>query len=99
MPARIVRLGIDYGTSTSKLVFRDPLAPGEEQAYPILRDNSFRTSSSVVVTDTTLIFGCSPLVGRREVQGRWLESIKMRVAGKVKQNYRKYCYVPLHYFR
>jgi len=95
MPVRFVRLGIDYGTSTSKLVFRDPLAPGGEKAYPVLRDNSFRTSSSVVVTDKTLIFGCSPFTDGREIHGRWLESLKMRVAGEVTENYRKYCYGPL----
>jgi hypothetical protein len=95
MPARFVRLGIDYGTSTSKLIFRDPLAPGGEKAYPILRDNTFRTPSSIAVTEKNLIFGCSPLIHGAGMQASWLESIKMRVAGEVTGNYRKYCYGPL----
>jgi hypothetical protein len=95
MPARFVRLGIDYGTSTSKLIFRNPLAPGGEKAYAILRNNTLRTSSSIAVTEKSLIFGCSPLVHGPGMEARWLESIKMRVAGEVTGNYRKYCYGPL----
>jgi hypothetical protein len=94
VPGRIVRLGIDYGTSTSKLVFRDPLAPGKEKTYLVIRGGLFRIPSSVAITEKELIFGCSPLDGGG-VQGRWLESIKMRVAGESTGNYQKYCYGPL----
>ena len=94
MPGRIVRLGIDYGTSTSKLVFRDPFAPGKEKTYLVMREGAFRIPSSVAITEKELIFGCAPLDGGG-VHGRWLESVKMRVAGEATGNYQKYCYGPL----
>jgi hypothetical protein len=95
MPARFVRLGIDYGTSASKLIFRDPLAPGGEKAYTIIHNSSIRISSSVAVNDRTLVFGDSPLVSKNEVNKTWLESVKMRVAGEVTGSYQKYCHGPL----
>jgi hypothetical protein len=95
VPGRIVRLGIDYGTSTSKLVFRDPLAPGGEKTYLVIRRGTLRISSSVAITQKDLVFGCSPLDGGDDIQGRWLESVKMRVAGEATGNYQKYCYGPL----
>lgn len=95
MPSRIVRLGIDYGTSTSKLVFRDPLAPGGEKTYLVTRGGAFRIPSSVAITQKELVFGCSPLEGGDDIQGRWLESVKMRVVGEATGNYQKYCYGPL----
>src|SRR5262249_19690397 len=95
MPIHFVRLGIDYGTSTSKLIFRDPVAPGGEKTYPVLRDKSFRISSSVGVQDKALAFGTSPLDHKTELQTQWFESVKMRAAGEVTGDYRKYCYGPL----
>jgi hypothetical protein len=49
----------------------------------------------VAVVDKTFIFGSAPPVLGHAVQGRWLESVKMRVAGEVKGNYSKYCHGPL----
>jgi len=85
-------LGVDYGTSASKLVLRDFQAPGGEKAYVIFRKEDFRIPSAVGVTTSDLIFGCIPDATRAEV--RWLESIKMRVAGGAKGQYEKYCFVP-----
>lgn len=85
-------LGLDYGTSASKLVFRDFQAPGGEKAYVIFRKKGYRIPAAVGVTTSDLIFGCIPDAKRTEVQ--WLESIKMRVAGAAKREYEKYCFVP-----
>ena len=56
-PKRRVHLGIDYGTSTSKIVLRDYGARGGEAAFVVLRDGSFRIPSRVCVTANELIFG------------------------------------------
>lgn len=95
MPPRIVRIGIDYGTSTSKVVFRDPLAPGSEKALVLIRDDSFRIPSSIAEDGSELIFGWSPLQMADSARLRWFESIKMRVAGEATDNYQRYCYGPL----
>lgn len=50
---RVVRLGVDFGTSFSKLVFRDYGAPGGEKAYVLLKDGKFRVPSAVGVRDET----------------------------------------------
>lgn len=95
MNTRFIRLGIDYGTSTSKLVFRDPLAPGGEKAYVIFRDGSFRIPSSIAFTGRELIFGCAPEQHTDLRTVTWFQSVKMRVAGEVTGRYEKFCYGPL----
>lgn len=95
METRFIRLGIDYGTSTSKLVFRDPLAPGGEKAYVILRDGSFRIPSSLAFTGEDLIFGCAPEEHKDLGNVTWFQSVKMRVAGELTRRYDRFCYGPL----
>jgi hypothetical protein len=75
-PKRRVHLGIDFGTSTSKIVFRDYGAPGGERAVLLLRGESFRIPSRVCVTPTELLFGSDGTSDDCEVY----ESIKMQAA-------------------
>jgi hypothetical protein len=56
-PKRRFHLGIDYGTSNSKVVFRDYGARGGEKAVLVLRNGSFRIPSRVCVTTTEFLFG------------------------------------------
>src|SRR5208282_3575266 len=86
-PKRRVHLGIDYGTSTSKIVLRDYGAPGGEAAFVVLRDESFRIPSRVCVAANELIFGDgSKSAGECDIY----ESLKMRVAVEVTGNQRYY---------
>ena len=90
-PKRRVHLGIDYGTSTSKIVLRDYGAPGGEAAYVVLREGSFRIPSRVCVTANELIFG-DDRRGAEECD--IYESLKMRVAVEVTGD-QKYYFGPL----
>jgi hypothetical protein len=56
-PKLQVHLSIDYGTSVSKIVFRDNGAPGGESAVLVQRNGSFRIPSRVCMTATELLFG------------------------------------------
>ena len=86
-PKRRVHLGIDYGTSTSKIVLRDYGAPGGEAAFVVLRDGSFRIPSRVCVTANELIFGDD----RKSAEDCYIyESLKMRVAVEVTGNQKYY---------
>jgi hypothetical protein len=86
-PKRRVHLGIDYGTSTSKIVLRDYGARGGEAAFVVLRDGSFRIPSRVCVTANELIFGDD----RRSAEECDIyESLKMRVAVEVTGNQKHY---------
>lgn len=87
---RVVRLGVDFGTSFSKLVFRDYGAPGGEKAYVLLKDGKFRVPSAVGVRDETFIFGVDPSRRRTEGGTVWHESLKMRVAGEGKHDLKHY---------
>jgi molecular chaperone DnaK (HSP70) len=82
-PKRRVHLGIDYGTSASKIVFRDYGAPGGEVAVVVLRDGSFRIPSRVCATTTKLLFGDD-----RKTQDECdiYESLKMQVASEASGN-------------
>ena len=87
MPDRVVRLGIDYGTSFSKVVFRDYGAPGGEKAFVMLHKGAFRMPSAIGVERDEFIFGTGP----DDNNGiTWYQSVKMRVAGEVKGDYAKY---------
>jgi len=86
-PKRRVHLGIDYGTSTSKIVLRDYGAPGGESAFVVLRDGSFRIPSRVCVTASELIFGDN---GKTADDCDIYESLKMRVAAEVTGNPKYY---------
>lgn len=76
-PKRQVHLGIDYGTSFSKMVFRDNSAPGGESAVLVLWNGLFRIPSRVCVNSTQLLFGDETKVASNE--GIY-DSLKMRVA-------------------
>jgi hypothetical protein len=80
---RRVHLGIDYGTSVSKIVFRDNGAPGGESAILVLRNGSFRIPSRVCVTATELSFGDET---KADADCGIYDSLKMRVAVEVSGN-------------
>jgi hypothetical protein len=86
---RRFHLGIDYGTSTSKVVVRDYGAPGGERASVLVATDGFRFSSSVLSVGDELFFGKNRGAA---IPGRWYDSIKMRVAGEVKGDLARYCY-------
>lgn len=82
MARRDVHLGVDYGTSTSKLVVRDLGAAGGAQAMPIVVGGEFRIPSSVSVAGERLLFGrasSSPGESR-------LHSVKMFAAQEIKSS-------------
>lgn len=79
-PKRRFHLGVDYGTSNSKIVFRDYGARGEEKAIVILRNGSFRIPSRVCMTATEFVFGDD---GKTPEDCDIYESIKMIVAADV----------------
>lgn len=95
MKRRRIMLGVDYGTSFSKIVLRDYGAPGGEKAQVLGFSDDFRIPSAVGIADSKLVFGSEP---GRSVGGDdmvWHESIKMRVAEEIKGNRERYCYGPL----
>ena len=77
---RRVHLGIDYGTSASKIVFRDYGAPGGEVAVVVLRYGSFRIPSRVCVTASELVFGDK---WKEREDCDIFESVKMQAAAAV----------------
>jgi hypothetical protein len=77
---RRIHLGIDYGTSVSKIVFRG--APGGG-AVLVLRDGSFRIPSRVCVTTTELLFGDET---KADADCGIYDSLKIRVAAEVSGN-------------
>ncbi len=84
---RRVHLGIDYGTSVSKIVFRDNGAPGGESAVLVLHNGSFRIPSRVCMTATELLFGDDTKAG---ADCYIYDSLKTRVAVEVSGNVRYY---------
>src|SRR5690348_4618771 len=80
---RRIHLGIDYGTSNCKIVFRDYGAPGGEAAVLVLRDGSFRIPSRVCVTATELLFGDDR---KTSDECDIYESLKMRAAEETSGN-------------
>lgn len=74
---RRIHLGIDYGTSTSKVVFRDYGARGGEMAFVVVRDGSFRIPSRVCATAAEFVFGDN---SRTSDESDIYESLKMQVA-------------------
>lgn len=77
-PLRRLHVGIDYGTSSSKLVFRDYGAPGGEKAYLVAYHDAFRVPSAVCCNANEMFFGLATKEGY-DIH----ESIKMRVADEV----------------
>jgi hypothetical protein len=80
---RRIHLGIDYGTSMSKIVFRDNGASGGESAVVVLRNGSFRIPSRLYVTATELLFGDET---KADTNCGIYDSLKMRVAAEVSGN-------------
>ncbi len=78
---RRVHLGIDFGTSVSKIVFRVNGAPGRERAVLLLRNGSFRIPSRVCMTATELLFGDDT---QADADNDIYNSLKMRVAVEVR---------------
>jgi hypothetical protein len=82
-PKRRIHLGIDYGTSVSKIVFRDYGAPGGESAVLVLRNGCCRIPSRVCMTATELLFGDDT---KAAADCGIYNSLKMRVAVEVSGN-------------
>ena len=80
---RQVHLGIDYGVSTSKIVFRDCDAPGGESSVLVLHNGSVRIPSRVCITTTDLLFGDDT---KALAVCDFYENVKMRVAAEVTGN-------------
>lgn len=79
MPRRPVHLGLDYGTSSSKLILRDLGASSGPTAKPILFGGEFRIPSSLLVARDRILLGRSPHQGDT---GLWLHSVKMFAAAE-----------------
>ena len=86
-PKRRFHLGIDYGTSTSKVVFRDYGARGGEKAVVVLRNGSFRIPSRVCVSATEFLFADER---KTTEECDICESVKMIVAADVTQDPKYY---------
>lgn len=80
-------MGIDYGTSVSKIVFRIYGDLGGERAILVLHNGSFRIPSRVCMTATELLFGNDTKAAADCVI---YESLKMRVADEVSGNLEYY---------
>ena len=80
---RRVHLGIDYGVSTSKIVFRDRDAPGGGSSVLLQHNGSSRIPSRVCMTAMDLCFGDDTEVA---TACTLYESVKMRVAAEVSGN-------------
>jgi hypothetical protein len=92
---RPVHLGIDYGTSTSKLVLRDYAAAGGERALLVGTRGNYRYPSAVSCGGGNIFLGVKPsggLVGGQAAV--CYESVKMRVADEVKGSPGRYYYGP-----
>jgi hypothetical protein len=79
-PKRQVHLGIDYGTSVSKIVFRYNGALRGENAVLVQRNGSIRIPSRVCMTARELLFGED---ANAAADCDFYDSLKMRVAVEV----------------
>ncbi len=77
-----VHLGIDYGTSASKVIFRDYDAPGGEKSYPLFFNGSFRIPSDLAIVGNRLHFGYAKNRPGSPSGALWYQSVKMRVAAE-----------------
>jgi len=93
MAERGFHLGIDYGTSMSKLVFRDYGGPGGERAFVVVEPSGFRIPSGVVSRADKLVLGVTSSDPRPEGEVQY-ESIKMRVAEEAVGNATRFHYGP-----
>lgn len=79
-----LHFGIDYGTSASKLVVRDGMAPGGDHAEVVPFDGGVRHPSSVVVLRDELTLGGAAAGRAHEQEAIRYDSVKMRVAAEAK---------------
>lgn len=91
MADRRFHLGIDYGTSASKIVVRDYGGLGGERAYVVTAPHGFRMSSTVLYANDALYLGpeLSPVTNAIPY-----ESVKMRVAEEAIAGTQKFHYGP-----
>ncbi|MDR4485135.1 MAG: hypothetical protein R3B95_18350 [Nitrospirales bacterium] len=90
MAKRRIHFGIDFGTSTSKIVVRDYGAAGGERATVVLnKRGSYEFPSNVKLVDDLLVFGASPFSNPPVTT---YTSVKMRVAAEVKGQDTSWCY-------
>jgi hypothetical protein len=81
---RHIHLGIDYGTNTSKIVFRDyGISSSGGRAELVLRNGSPRIPSRVCMAASELLFGDDI---KTEPDCHIYESVKMRVANEANGN-------------
>jgi hypothetical protein len=79
-PKRRIRLGVDYGVSTSKVVFRHRDPSGGESAQVVLHDGCLQIPSRVSLTATAILFGRATIPGTAYNS---YESLKTRIATEV----------------
>ena len=81
-----IHLGIDYGTSATKIVARDYAAAGGEKTYPLKwrtsEHNQYRLPSCVATTSRHAWFGLQPGAREAPADAAWHYSMKMRVAAQ-----------------
>ena len=95
MAKRRVHLGIDYGTSASKMVLRDYGAPGGERATVVTYGSGYRVSSTVALKGGEVLLEFDPTTHlNRSAGDRLYQSIKMRVAGEASGGEERYCFAP-----
>ena len=92
MAERRFHLGIDYGTSTSKLVFRDYGGPGGEKAFVVVEGETFRIPSTVAVVSDRLVLGSPALSLAEDSRAILYDSVKMRVAEEASKDGKKFHY-------
>ena len=83
MPKRRIKLGIDYGVSTSKIVFRDCKPRGKESCALVLHNGCVQIPSRVCLSPTALLFGHTTVPATAI---DCYESLKTRVAADVTAN-------------
>jgi len=81
-PRRRIHLGIDYGTSASKIVFRDSAAPGGEGAVLVLRKRMVRIPSRVCMTATDVLFDRKNALGILSSRYHRPDLIELRASGE-----------------
>lgn len=84
-------IGLDYGTSTSKIVVRDYYAPGGEKAFILEIAGDHKIPSSVAFDGKCLYFGKSNEFSPSK-SITWFHSVKMRIALEILGGEHKYYY-------
>jgi hypothetical protein len=82
-PKRYVKLGIDYGTSSSKVVFRDCSPSSKLNSWLIVEDGSAQIASRICVSPTAFLFGQASVPA---MACDSCESLKSRIAAEATGN-------------